>query len=84
MKIPKELAKHFGVKITEMLFTKSQRVIIRYEDEWSNDEIRENVFSINLVDGPTGATIDVNYKTDDGEGAIASAVKNIKEIIVSD
>ena len=33
---------------------------------------------------PRGATIDVNYKTDDGEGAIASAVKKIKEIIISD
>ena len=39
MKIPKELANHFGIKFTEMIFTKPKRVIIRYEDEWSNDDI---------------------------------------------
>ena len=84
MKIPKELADHFGVKITEILFARPKRVIIRYEDEHINDDIREDVFSLNVMEGPIGATIDVNYKTEDGEGAIGSAVKSIKEIIIVD
>ena len=84
MKIPKELMDHFGVKVTEIVFTNPKRAIIKFQDDWIKDDVREDVLSINVLEGPLGATIDVHYKTEKGDGSVGSAVKNINEIIIVD
>lgn len=84
MNISKELLDHFGVKAMEVLFTKPKRVIIRYVDEKINDNIKDNVLSIDIMDSPIGTAIGVNYETEGGTGAISSAMKNIKEVLVVD
>ena len=83
MNIPKELLDHFGVKAMEILFTKPKRVIIRYLDE-KNDDTKDNVLSVDIMDSPIGTAIGVNYETEEGNGTISSAMNNIKEVLVVD
>ena len=80
MKIPKELLDKFGIKSTEIIFTKPLKVMIR--SCFRDDETVENVTSINIEQGPICTTISVSFQTEQGEGATGSAVEIINEIIV--
>ena len=80
MKIPKELLDKFGIKSTEIIFTKPLKVMIR--SCFRDDETVENVTSINIEQGPICATVSVSFRTELGEGSTGSAVENINEIIV--
>ena len=80
--IPKELADKYGIKRTEILFTNSPKVMIRYSDWVMEERIIENATSINVEQTPEFTALNVIYKTEDGNGAVISSVEHIKEIIV--
>ena len=80
MKIPRELLDHFGIKRTEIIFTKPIKVMIR--SFFRDDETVENVTSIAIDKTPTFTTVSVSFQTELGEGSTGSAVENINEILV--
>ena len=80
MKIPKELLDKFGVKRTEIIFTKPVKVMIR--SNYKDNETVENATSISIEQGPICTSVFVSFQTKHGEGTTGSAVENINEIIV--
>ena len=80
-KVEKEMIKHFGGVVTEIVFTNPKKVL------WQDDDMNqllENVDSI-VVSKIAGVTsIDVRYKTEDGNGSMATSIGNVEKLVVMD
>ena len=71
----------FGAKRTNILFTSHKKGIIRFSDG-KEDVTVENVTSIDVLESPAGATVNVVTKEEDGSRSIGSGIGNIREIII--
>ena len=80
-KVEKEMIKHFGGVATEIVFTSPKKVL--WQDDTVN-QLLENVDSI-VVSKIAGVTsIDVRYKTEDGNGSMATSIGNVEKLVVMD
>ena len=70
------------IKTTEIIFAKPLKAIIRCYDDCYPENIKENVTSIDVHEGPIGSSLTLYYKTDDGDGSVETPVKYIKEIYI--
>jgi hypothetical protein len=80
-KVEKEMLKHFGGVATEIVFTNPKKIL--WQDDNMN-QLLENVDSI-IVSKIAGITsIDVRYKTEEGNGSMSTAIQNIEKLVVMD
>lgn len=80
-KVEKEMLKHFGGVATEIVFTNPKKVL--WQDDNMN-QLLENVDSIIVSKIADTTSIDVRYKTEEGNGSMATAIQNIEKLVVMD
>ena len=78
-KVEKEMIKHFGGVATEIVFTNPKKVL--QQDDTIN-QLLENVDSIVVSKIAGIASIEVRYKTEDGSGAMATSIGDVKLVVM--
>ena len=84
MNLPMEFMKQMGVTGTQVLFANPKKAIIRFHEDGREDEIRDDVTSIEIHNGSAGVSIIMNFRTEEGMGLIGVDLKRIKEILIYD
>lgn len=81
-KYPEVMMRSFGVKsAVDINFVNPKKILIRLD---GGEEVKENVTFLTVIEGPGTSSIEINYKTTEGEGSISSACSNFKEILILD
>lgn len=77
----KEVMTKLGYVFSEISFTSPKKVLYQ---SGGRDELIENVTSIIVMELAGMTSIEVNYNTDNGDGSMASSIKNIDKLVVMD
>ena len=79
-KVEKEMIKHFGGVATEIVFTNPKKVL--WQDDTMKDQLLENVDSIVVSKIADITSIEVRYKTEEGNGAMGTSIGDIKLVVM--